>query len=89
MAVKKNKKTNKYSGKTKTKKLDDVVLKNSQEQLKKSSPEIITRKKITESKLKKLYIKKKNLFILEKIMAHKFQMMIGYLYLLLILKNTL
>jgi hypothetical protein len=66
MAVKKNKKTNKYSGKTKTKKLDDVVLKNSQEQLEKSSPEIITRKKITESKLKKLLYKKEKLICFRK-----------------------
>ena len=65
MAVKKNKKTNKYSGKTKTKKLDDVVLENSQEQLEESSPKKIERN-INESKLKKLLYKKEKLRYLRK-----------------------
>lgn len=58
MAVKKNTKTNKYS--KKTKKLDDVVLENSQEQLEKTSSEKIKRVLDT-SKLKKLLYKKEKL----------------------------
>ena len=60
MAVKKNKKANKYSVKTKTKKLDDVVLENSQEQLEETSPKKI-KKEIKEPKLKKLLFKKEKL----------------------------
>ena len=60
MAVKKNKKANKYSAKTKTKKLDDVVLENSQEQLEETSPEKI-KKEIKEPRLKKLLFKKEKL----------------------------